>query len=124
MKKRGMVSFSDAETKTKKRKFEDPWAQQDSTGEDKNDRLADSGNVVVPTRILDAMLGDIRNNRMKIEDLEEKVMTRQIEDNKCLAGLREEADFVVNKSKQDRIVIFSLTSKDPLPDPSRKKLLP
>jgi hypothetical protein len=121
MKKRS-VSFSDPESKTKKRKFDDPWAE-DTSDDDKTERQADSGNVVIPTRILDAMLGDIRDNRMKIEDLEGRVMKRQIEDNKCFAALREEADFVVNKSKQDRIVIFGLTSKDPLPASKPEKIV-
>ena len=114
IKKRDLLSLDGAESKTKKRKFDKPWSE-DVSDENDDAQISDGVGVIVPSNVLDTMLGDIKRNRMRIEDLGAKVARRQKEDNKCFAALREEADYIINKSKQDRIVIFGLTSKDPLP---------
>jgi len=101
---------------SKKRKFSEDWADDSQSNIEGPTGITASGDgVLVPTNVLDAMLGDIRNNRIRIENLSKNVAKRQFDDNKCLAALREESDYAINKTKQDRIVIFGLTSKDPLP---------
>jgi hypothetical protein len=71
------------------------------------------------------MLADIRSNKAGVDKLNKGFEKRKLEDNKSFAALREEADFNVNKTKQDRVVVFGLTSKTPLPasKPDRIKAL-
>jgi hypothetical protein len=86
---------------------------------------AAGGSVLVPTSVLDSMLADIRSNKAGVDKLNAGFEKRKLEDNKSLAALREEADFNVNRSKQDRVVVFGLSSKTPLPTskPDRIKAL-
>jgi hypothetical protein len=83
------------------------------------------GSVMISTKVLDSMLADIRANKEGVYKLNKGFENRKLEDNKSFAALREEADFNVNKSKQDRVVVFGLTSKTPLPasKPDRIKAL-
>jgi hypothetical protein len=84
-----------------------------------------ASSVLIPAKILDAMLSDIRSNKAGIKNLNVDFKKRKLEDNKCLAALSEEADLNVNKSKQDWVVVFGLSSKTPLPTfkPDRIKAL-
>jgi hypothetical protein len=83
------------------------------------------GSVMISTKVLDSMLADIQANKEGVYKLNKGFENRKLEDNKSFAALREEADFNVNKSKQDRVVVFGLTSKTPLPasKPDRIKAL-
>jgi hypothetical protein len=114
-----------AESNTKKRKFDTPWADDSQNGEEVEGDAAAGGSVLVPTSVLDSMLADIRSNKAGVDKLNAGFEKRKLEDNKSLAALREEADFNVNRSKQDRVVVFGLSSKTPLPTskPDRIKAL-
>ncbi len=83
------------------------------------------GSVLIPTKVLDYILADIRSNKAGVDKLNKGFEERKLEDSKSFAALREEANFNVNKSKQDRFIVFGLTSKTPLPasKPHRIKAL-
>jgi hypothetical protein len=104
-----------AESNTKKRKFDTPWADDSQNGEEVEGDAAAGGSVLVPTSVLDSMLADIRSNKAGVDKLNAGFEKRKLEDNKSFQALREESDFIVNKSKLDRVVVFGLTSKTPLP---------
>jgi hypothetical protein len=114
-----------AESNTKKRKFDVPWADDSQNDDEVDGGAVTGGGVFVPSNVLDIMLSDIKANKVEIENLNRGIKKRKVEDNKSFAALREEADFIVNKSKQDRVVVFGLSSKSPLPasKPDRIKFL-
>jgi hypothetical protein len=114
LRKRDATSNAESNTK-RKRKFTDPWADDSQNNEEAVGGEAAVGNVVIPANILDRMLSEIKANKDGIEDLNNGFEKRKLEDNKSFAALREESDFIVNKSKLDRVVVFGLTSKTPLP---------
>ena len=59
----------------------------------------------------------------RIEALENQARSRQDSDNLVFARLREEMDAASNKTKEDRIVITGITSKEVPPvDPGQKKI--
>jgi len=113
------------ESNTKKRKFDSPWADDSQMDEGLDGEAVTGGSVMISTKVLDSMLADIRANKDGVQKLNKGFENRKLEDNKSFAALREEADFNVNKSKQDRVVVFGLTSKTPLPasKPDRIKAL-
>ena len=115
---------ANAESNTKKRKFTEPWAD-DSTNDEVESGGSGPSSILISAKILDTILSDIRSNKTGIENLNADFKKRKVEDNKSLAALREEADFNVNRSKQDRVVVFGLTSRTPLPTsrPDRIKAL-
>ena len=113
------------ESNTKKRKFDSPWADDSQMDDGLDGEAVTGGSVMISTKVLDSMLADIRANKEGVYKLNKGFENRKLEDNKSFAALREEADFNVNKSKQDRVVVFGLTSKTPLPasKPDRIKAL-
>jgi hypothetical protein len=100
---------------TKKRNFDKPWAEDSQNDQEVDGEAVTGGGVLIPTKILDSMLANIRSNKAGGDKLNKCFEKRKLEDNKSFAALREEADFNVNKSKQDRVVVFGLTLKTPLP---------
>ena len=59
----------------------------------------------------------------RLEKLEGHVRARQINDNLIFARLREESDASANKTKEDRVVITGITSKEvPPTDPEQRKI--
>ena len=114
LRKRDATSNVESNTK-RKRKFTEPWADDSQNNDEDVGVEAAVGNVMIPSNILDRMLSEIKANKTGIEDLNNGFEKRKLEDNKSFAALREEADFIVNKSKLDRVVVFGLTSKTPLP---------
>jgi len=59
----------------------------------------------------------------RVEALENQAKVRQDSDNLVFARLREEMDAATNRSKEDRIVITGITSKEiPPVDPGQKKI--
>ena len=59
---------------------------------------------MIPANILDRMLSEIKANKTGIQDLNKGFEKRKLEDDKSFAALREESDFIINKSKLDRVV--------------------
>jgi hypothetical protein len=97
---------SNAESNTKKRKIDAPWTDDLQITEETGGGDAADGNVLIPANVLDLMLSEIKANKTGIADLNKGFKKRKLEDNRSFAALREESDFVVNKSKLDRVVVF------------------
>jgi hypothetical protein len=105
LRKRDATSNVESNTK-RKRKFTEPWADNSQNNEEAVGGEAAVGSVTIPANILDRMLSEIKANKAGIEDLNNGFEKRKVEDNKSFAALREESDFIVNKSKLDRVVVF------------------
>jgi hypothetical protein len=90
-------------------------AQEDEDGEASASEVEEDGGGSVNNR----ELAETRNRLSKLED---DLMKRKLADNLMFARIREELDTAANKSKEDRIVMSGIVSKQPLPEETRARI--
>ena len=67
------------------------------------------------SKVMPTEVRGLRDTNNRLSKLESEMMRKRLSDNLMFARMREEMDAAANKSKEDRVVISGIVSKQPIP---------